>query len=174
MADTYRNRYRVPSARAAWWDYGCNGLYFVTICTRDRVHYFGEVSGGEMVLSAIGAAAQSCWQEIPQHFPFVRLDAFVVMPNHVHGIVMIDKGEAGRVGNGNRFGPQSQNLASVVRGYKVGVTKFARSHDLDFAWQPRFHDRIIRDAEAYAAIARYIANNPSKWREDTFYGPKSR
>lgn len=90
MTDLFRNRYRIPSARAAWWDYANNGAYFVTICTDDRVHFFGRITNGIMNLSDIGMVAHKCWMDIPAHFPFVELGAFVVMPNHVHGIIIID------------------------------------------------------------------------------------
>ncbi|MCF8461009.1 MAG: hypothetical protein K9G46_09805 [Flavobacteriales bacterium] len=90
MADLFRNKYRIPSARAPWWDYGRDAAYFVTICTKNREHYFGEVVGDEMQLTEIGQIAYNRWHQIPNHFPLAHLDVFVVMPNHVHGIVVID------------------------------------------------------------------------------------
>ncbi len=91
MADKFLNKYRIPSARWQHWDYGSNAPYFVTICTHHRYHYFGKVVDGQMKLSELGLLAYKYWNEIPDHFPFVILDAFVVMPNHVHGIIIIDK-----------------------------------------------------------------------------------
>lgn len=91
MSDRFQDKYRIPSARASWWDYGRDGAYFITICIQDRNCYLGNVVNGKMELTGIGEIAQSCWQEIPQHFPFVQLDSFVVMPNHVHGIIIIEK-----------------------------------------------------------------------------------
>ena len=91
MSDKFQNKYRIPSARASWWDYSRDGTYFITICTQDRDCYFGKVVNGKMKLTGIGEIALSCWQEIPQHFPYVQLDSFMVMPNHVHGIIIIDK-----------------------------------------------------------------------------------
>ncbi len=170
MSGKFQNKYRIPSARASWWDYGSNAAYFVTICTRNREHFFGEIvetmpspTVFEMQLTPIGQSAYDCWNEIPKHFPFVVLDEFVVMPNHVHGIIVIDKPEIKNKNGGetrdaigdtigdaivetqnfaslqqsmdstikqpktqNKFGPQSQNLASIIRGFKIGVTKFAR------------------------------------------------
>ncbi|RMG19803.1 MAG: transposase [Bacteroidetes bacterium] len=93
--EKYKNKYRIPSARAQWWDYGWNGAYFVTICTRNRVHYFGEIRGGKMVLSPTGVIADILWHEIPHHSPFVQLGDFVVMPNHVHGILVLNKPQGG-------------------------------------------------------------------------------
>lgn len=197
--DKFQNKYRIQSARLQNWDYGWNASYFVTICTANREHYFGKIVDGEMHFSEIGKKADKYWLEIPEHFPFVKLDVHVVMPNHVHGIIIIDKTDDGRndidglndnrngkrndgrnVGRNvetqnfatlpptnqpppkpkNKFGPQSQNLASIIRGYKTGVTKYARNNNIIFAWQSRFHDHIIRDHESYQRIRNYIINNP--------------
>lgn len=89
--DKFLNKYRIPSARLQTWDYGWNAPYFVTICTANRECFFGNIVDNEMKLSVIGELANQFWTEIPNHFPFVILDAFVVMPNHVHGILIFDK-----------------------------------------------------------------------------------
>ncbi len=89
--EKYKNKYRIKSARLQNWDYGSNGMYFITICTQNRQHYFGGILDGEMRLNEIGELANQYWNEIPQHFPFVKLGEFVVMPNHTHGILIIDK-----------------------------------------------------------------------------------
>jgi putative transposase len=90
MVEKFQNKYRIASARLQSWDYGRNGSYFVSICTKDREYYFGDIIEGKMQLSEIGKIAQKYWFEIPDHFPFVILDEFVVMPNHLHGIVVIN------------------------------------------------------------------------------------
>ncbi|KXK39302.1 MAG: hypothetical protein UZ09_BCD002000975 [Bacteroidetes bacterium OLB9] len=196
--DKFNNKYRIASTRLQHWDYGWNAAYFVTICTKNRICWFGNVADGRMVLSEIGEIAQKCWIEIVEHFPFVKLDAFIVMPNHVHGIIIIDKIDDERNDGQNvetqyfasphmvsqmtphmtptelnkpqnQFGPQSKNLASIIRGFKIGVTKNARIIQPDFAWQSRFHDHIIRDEQSYHTISKYIINNPLKWKEDTFH-----
>ena len=94
----FRNKYRIPSTRLQNWDYGWNAAYFVTICTHNRKHYFGEIiksannqNDKKMNLSDIGILAKHFWTEIPDHFPFVILDEFVIMPDHMHGIIIIDK-----------------------------------------------------------------------------------
>ena len=87
----FKNKYRIASARAQWWDYGWNGAYFITICTKNREHFFGEINNGKMVLSPTGVIADILWHEIPNHAPFVELGDFVVMPNHIHGILILDK-----------------------------------------------------------------------------------
>ena len=89
--EKFNNKYRISSARAQWWDYGCNAAYFVTICTQNKVHSLGKILLTQFTASQLGTLAEKIWFEIPNQFPFVELGAFVVMPNHVHGIVIIDK-----------------------------------------------------------------------------------
>ena len=89
MPDKFKNRYRIASTRLPNWDYGGNAPYFVTICTKDREHYFGKIVDAQMQLSKIGEAALDCWMKIPNHFPHCHLDESVIMPNHVHGIIII-------------------------------------------------------------------------------------
>jgi putative transposase len=99
--DKFRNKYRIPSARLQNWDYGSNGAYFITICTKNRVHYFGEIVDGEMKLNDMGKLAEQYWLSIPQQFSFVELGNFVVMPNHTHGILIIDKNDNETNSNAN-------------------------------------------------------------------------
>ncbi|MEA3392040.1 MAG: transposase [Candidatus Marinimicrobia bacterium] len=161
-------------------DYGANGWYYVTIKTKKGSHYFGHIQHGRMILNELGRIAQKCWQEIPEHYPFVILDEFVVMPNHIHGIIVIDKcqydvpvetQDLASLQNRNitpkqigKFGPQSKNLGAIVRGFKIGVTKYVRKNDIPFDWHPRFHDRVLRIENDELNIKRqYIKNNPMKW-----------
>ena len=95
--DKFNNKYRIPSARLQSWDYGSNGAYFITICTKHRQHLFGEIYNNEMQLNDSGQLAEKYWLEIPTHFPFIELGNFVVMPNHTHGILIIDKPDGGIV-----------------------------------------------------------------------------
>ena len=88
--EKFKNKYRIPSTRLQSWDYGANGAYFITICTQNREHFFGEISDEKMQLNDLGQLAENYWMEIPSHFPFIELGNFVVMPNHTHGILMID------------------------------------------------------------------------------------
>ncbi len=138
-------------------------------------HYFGDIIDGNMILSEIGKLAEKFWQEIPEYFPFVTLDEFVVMPNHVHGIIVIDKPYNGNnkycdcddvtIGQ-KRFQNQGKNtLSSIVGSYKSVVTKHARKIHTDFAWQSRFNDHIIRDNLLHIHINRYIKNNPKNWNK---------
>ncbi|MFM9825871.1 transposase [Flavobacterium sp.] len=91
MAEKFRNKYRVPSARLQNWDYGTNGAYFITICTKEMQHFFGEVVNKKMNLNSLGVLAEEYWIEILKQFPYVELGNFQIMPNHMHGILIIDK-----------------------------------------------------------------------------------
>ena len=90
MQNKFKNKYRIPSTRLQTWDYSKNGAYFITICTQNREHFFGNIQNGMMQLSEIGKLAEQYWLEIPKHFPFIELGNFVVMPNHFHGILIIN------------------------------------------------------------------------------------
>ena len=87
----FQNKYRIESTRLKNWDYGRNAAYFITICTGDRQYFFGKIINDNMILNKSGSIAHRLWMDIPKHFPYIILDEFVVMPNHVHGILIIDK-----------------------------------------------------------------------------------
>lgn len=91
MAEKFRNKYRVSSARLQNWDNGSNGAYFITICTKEMQHFFGEVVDKKMILNSVGVLAEEYWIEILKQFPYVELGNFQIMPNHMHGILIIDK-----------------------------------------------------------------------------------
>lgn len=174
-----RNR---KSIRLKGYDYSQPGHYFITICTHHRAHLFGDVRDGQMVLSAMGAVADACWRAVPEHYPNVRVDAYVIMPNHVHGVLEImDVGAQDFVnvgaqdfvpprsdGKTHKFGkiiPRS--VATIVRGFKTGVTKWARENtDVHVAWQRNYYEHIVRDDEALNRIRQYIRNNPARWPQD--------
>ena len=349
MSDKFQNKYRIESARLKNWDYGSQASYFVTICTKDRLHYFGEVINREMILNDVGKIVETEWLKTFEIRPDMNLTMgeYKVMPNHFHAIICIGDNEYNmgrgaerdtddgpqrdtddgpqrrdamhcvstigpndpndhnvpiptigpndtnnnnvpiptigpndptatnglndhnkiidptatfdhnntnelidpnvtigtnptidptatntqRRGNGrdamhcvstigrndqndhnvpiptigpndpnvpiptigpndpietigcndpnaiitpnqkpkNQFGPQSKNLSSIIRGFKIGVTTNGRLINPDFAWQPRFHDHIIRDDESFQNISNYIKNNPANWKEDKFF-----
>ena len=178
MEDAFKNKYKISSARLPGWDYGSHALYYVTICTKDRLKYFGEIiqntninpetqnvetqNFASLQPTLIGEVAHNNWLDIPNHFPFVELDDFVVMPNHVHGIIFINKPNK-TDWQINKFGSQSQNLGSIVRGYKASVKTYATINNFEFAWQSRYHDRVIRNQQEYLNIREYIFNNPEQW-----------
>jgi putative transposase len=185
MCSLYRNQYRSESTRLQGYNYAGAGSYFVTIVTKDRIQYFGSVLNGEMVLTQLGIFLQNQWLNTPGYRPDMNilLDEFVVMPDHFHAIVVIGDNKFnthGKISNStlnkddnnhysNKFGPQSKNLASVIRGLKSKVTTYARKNNLEFAWQNRFYDRIIRSEKELIRIRKYIIDNPSKWTKMNMY-----
>src|SRR5690606_17956455 len=163
MSEKFNGKYRNESIRLQNWDYGWNAAYFVTICTQNRVCYFGNVADGKIVLNDVGKIAYNFWIRIPEHFPFIKLGNHVVMPNHIHGIVIIDK--PNNVGarliaplmepmeptkhpggiTGNKNPMLHDNLSKIIRWYKGRTTFESHKNHPDFAWQSRFHDHIIRN-----------------------------
>lgn len=194
--DRWQNKYRIESARAIWHDYD-GGIYFITICTKYREHFFGEIRDGKMVLSEIGGYAAEQFQNVSTHYPYAEIPLFTIMPNHVHAIVVVSAcrdvacnvssmepnhyaGDVARYvsTNGNEKNeymaersPKRGSLAVIIRGIKSAVTHFANENALDFAWQSRFHDHIIRDNSEMNRIANYIENNVANWVDDEFYTP---
>ena len=169
------NKYRKDSIRLQHWDYGWNAAYFVTICSKNKICYFGNIIDGEMHLSATGKIVNDLWYDITNHTKNVELGQFVVMPNHIHGIIIIntDPVEArpalSNVGR-NRFQNQGKNtLSSIIGGYKSAVTKNANLLMFQHAWQPRFYEHIIRNQKSLNEIESYIINNPINWRDDKLY-----
>ena len=193
---TYHGKYRIPSARLQNWDYSNEGAYFITICTKDKVHLFGEIENGAMVLSKVGIIADILWYEIKYHTRNVELGEFVVMPNHIHGIVLLKSNEQNTINNPGRIAPvetlhatslqhpppinkkmasispKSNSISTIIRSYKSAVTRHAHRLGYEMEWQTRFYDHIIRNPASFAKIANYIVNNPANWKEDKFYGLK--
>ena len=239
--DLFQNKYRIPSARLQNWDYRWNAPYFITICTRDRVHYFGEVVDANMVLSPIGVLADLFLFDLKQHHKNAVVDVYQVMPNHVHLILVLDDGGIARDDGANRrddganrrdvacnvctaspdpaspdpaspdssspdssspdpaspdpaspdpgspdpalpdlsspnaaskkmaaISPKAGSVSVIMRSYKSAVSRHAHRLGFDFDWHPRFHDSIIRDANAYQRIYKYIQNNPENWENDKY------
>lgn len=160
MNDKYKNKYRVDTTRVSWHNYA-GGTYFVTICTKDMLHFFGEIYDKTMHFTGIGEFAENCIIKINEHFPIADVLEYVVMPNHIHLLIHIENTNICDVKN--NFGPQSQNLASIIRGLKVGVTKYARCNNIEFAWQSRYHDHIVRNQAELNRISNYITNNVINW-----------
>lgn len=195
MPEKFKGKYRNKSARLQNWDYGKDAAYFITICTKNREHFFGEIQNAQMRVSPVGAIAYVLWNEIKSHTKNVELGEFVVMPNHVHGIIILNNGinmGGGRdvacnvptgTGTGteieipNTFkneqmaaiSPKSNTVSTIIRSYKSAVTKHCNRLELPFAWQSRFHDHIIRNDESFHRISEYIKNNPANWKDDKFY-----
>jgi len=173
MTDKFQNKYRIPTTRLHSWDYGADALFFITICTAHRECYFGKIEKGEMILSELGRIVETEWIKTfdLRKDMNLQMGEFVVMPNHFHAIISIgiNQYNTGENHCKNDFGPQSKNLASVLRGFKSAVTTFARTKNMEFDWQARFHDHIIRTDDSFQRISKYIANNPANWKDDKFF-----
>jgi len=175
----FRKKYRVESARKKDWDYSLPGRYFVTICTKNKRQYFGRMIQEIMDLSLVGKYAAKCWEEIPTHHTNVGIDDFIVMPNHIHGIIVISgperlpklrmRGEIRRIPALSEIHPTAGSLGAVVGSFKSAVTYWCKTESRDFAWHSRFHDRIIRGKNSLKAVREYIRDNPRNWHKDTLF-----
>ena len=188
----FKNKYRIPSSRAQWWDYSNIGAYFITICTAQRQHFFGKIVKkiadpnalqpqfiATLQGTELGKLAEKYWYEIPDQFNFVELGSFVVMPNHIHGILVVthdtdvDESSTPTPKTGGITGHKNpmlnENIARIIRWYKGRCTFEMRQINTDFKWQSRFHDHIIRTDEEYLRIHHYIQQNPDNWDTDRFY-----
>jgi REP element-mobilizing transposase RayT len=163
------------SIRLPGYDYTGAGAYFVTVCTDARECLFGQIIDGEMCLDAYGEIALECWQAIPAHCPYIGLDAFVVMPNHIHGILILKDTAIQPVHPPaqERFAkPVAGSLPSIMRLYKAAVTRRINSLHGTLAravWQRNYYEHIIRDLDALEQIRAYIATNPLRWEEDQLH-----
>lgn len=180
MSEKFNTKYRIPSARFKNWDYRSNGIYFITICTQNRECFFGKIDNGKMALNTIGNLAQEYWLEIPLHFSFVELGPFVVMPNHLHGVLIINKNDTFNTVETlqcnvstndamSSISPKPGSISTIIRSYKSAVTKHVRKHHANFQWQARFYDVIIRNEFTYENIFSYIEANPMNWEQDDLY-----
>lgn len=202
--EKFMNKYSISSARAQWHEYN-GGNYFVTICTKNRFYYFGEIVNNgcrdglhnflepTMNLTPIGEFADKQFRNVTKHYPYAEIPLWVVMPNHIHAIVVIRGNENDfdcrrAVARRNRrdvarnvstdekkhfmsaVAPKRNTLSVVMRGIKSAVTKFANENGIPFEWQFRFHDRIIRNTDEMNRIAKYIEENMAKWQCDELYG----
>ena len=170
-------------------DYSQAGAYFVTICTNNRQWLFGEIRQGEMVLSAIGRLVSAQWQQIPYRFAGLELGAWIVMPNHIHGILIITRsGEASNLitpvlqETADRKTPPTQprgtapgSVGAIIQNYKsITSRKISRQDESMRAaiWQRNYYEHIIRDEQSYLEIAQYIVDNPVLWEKDQLHPGK--
>lgn len=179
------------SIRLKGYDYTRPGAYFVTICTEKHACLFGDISIETMQLNRYGDIVQGCWDKLPQHFPFVKLDTFVVMPNHMHGIVIITerdcKGEAFSLPvkscrdlvtenasplqsmNQMPHGTQSGSLGAIMQNFKSVSTRKINTMNKTpgiSLWQRNYYDHIVRNEKALNIIRRYVTFNPLMWAYD--------
>lgn len=180
------------SVRLKNYDYGQEGLYFITICCIQKLHFFGEIDDGKMYLNDIGNIVQNEWLNTPNIRKNIKLHQFVIMPNHFHAIIEITENlNVGANCNSPNdkcqiFNGTSNTIGAIVRGFKISVIKKIKllneelanqdkwqKGELQFAptdiWQRNYHEHIIRDEKSYLLISEYIENNPLKWQDDCFY-----
>jgi putative transposase len=155
-------KHRRRSIRLPGYDYSWTGVYFVTFCTLNRENLLGQVADGEMLLNAAGEILGKKWAELPEHFPNVSLDAFMVMPNHVHGVIFIAS-----AGRGAASG--APTLGMVIRAFK-SISAIEINRLLGRAgqplWQRNYYEHIIRNDESLNRIREYILSNPLSWHLD--------
>jgi putative transposase len=192
----YQNKYRDGTFRLKNWDYNSNGWYFITICTQDRWNWFGQTQKHRMNLSKIGEIIKKYWQDIPKHFEGIQLDEWIIMPNHIHGIIKIDRDQQTDLNNNDeirrfvamqrtynirnqtkksesiqriimsKISPKKGSISTIIRSFKSICSKEIHKFEAEFAWQRRFHDRVIRNEQELFRIRHYIRSNPSKWYRD--------
>ena len=165
------------SIRLRGFDYSQVGTYFVTICTLDRTCLFGEVVDGAMRLNAKGTIVDELWREIPEHFSGALIDEYVIMPNHLHGILVFMAASIGAPGGVIPTTTQgamnrAPTLGEIVRAFKARVTREVGST----VWQRNYYEHIVRDDISLSRIRQYILANPARWELDrenpTFVGAR--
>ena len=171
--------------RAKWIEYN-EGMYFITICTHEKKHYFGTILNDEIKLSKIGKILDEELQNVKSHYPYVEVLQYVVMPNHFHALVnILDNSSIIQLHNQQdtaRRVPTLEErtnmglkcdrlplLSTFIGGLKSAVTRQARKHNEKFAWQPRYHDHVIRNINDFNNISLYIENNVIQWQNDCFF-----
>ena len=164
------------SIRLQGYDYTRPRGYFITVCTCQRKNLFGEIIDGTMKLNEYGKIAEQYWLEIPQHFPKTELDEFVIMPNHIHGIIWIISVSVGtrhavsQLKRTESFGkPVPGSVPTMIRSFKSAVTKKINEIYLKPGapvWQRNYYERIIRNKNELNRIRGYIRNNPANWQSD--------
>jgi putative transposase len=168
----HRKNLRLPN-----FDYAQNGAYFITIVTEGRMCLFGEVVNGEMVLNEVGLIVQKAWDEIPNHFPNVTCDTYVIMPNHIHGIIVIEREYRSPVVGAthesplpqHHNGPKPGSIGAILGLFKSTVSKrsyaMTNTPKIPF-WQRNYYEHVIRDENDHLAAYDYILTNPLNWERD--------
>ncbi len=182
------------SIRLKGYDYSQAGLYFITICTQSRLCLFGEIENGEIILNDAGIMIKTIWHEIPVYYHGFNIHEYVVMPNHIHGIIqIINECDRVHVGAGPRACPDidaqpnvigqprgvapTMSLPDIVHRFKTLTTKRYTDGVKQKNWEPydrrlwqrNYYEHIIRDEKSYYRILEYIKTNPRKWQDDKYY-----
>ncbi len=175
------------SIRLKGYDYSQSGLYFITICTQNREHIFGTIENGKISLNEYGNIVKNEWIRTPKIRKEIELHEYIVMPNHIHGIVEITDGRGDvYYRRGDRpvaptttliapmvkSGPKQNSIGSLIAGYKSSVTKqinILRGKPGVSIWQRNYYEQIIRNKRSYYQISEYIKSNPGKWQNDKYH-----
>ena len=192
MGDNYKKPKR-RSIRLNEYDYSFPNWYFITICTYERRNLFGELNNGKIILSKAGRVVEEEWKQTKKIRKHIDLDYYTIMPNHLHGIIIIEQSDDSNKINGrgelnspprdnaghiqyaptkDKFKSPSHTLGAIVRGFKSSVTKRLREllNDTDLKiWQRNYYEHIIRNELDLQNIRQYITNNPLKWDIDEYY-----
>ena len=180
-------KYRIESNRLKEFDYTYSMWYYITICTKDKKKWFGDFVSNNFELNNIGKIVKSYWLEIPQHFQNVEVDNYVIMPNHLHGIILLNNSQNNQqkkpesrdviynvsTTKNNYFSnisPDKNSLSVVIRSFKAAVKRWCTKNNFnDFFWQTNYYDHIIRNDKDLYRIRKYIEFNPLKWEVDKLY-----
>ena len=179
------------SYRLKFYDYTNNGIYFITICTDNKINHFGDINKEKMELNDLGSKAHEYWENIEKHYPDTILHNFIIMPNHIHGIIEISKdgisllsqkkpSENNLLDNINteykipkeniksQFGkPKSGSISMIINQFKSNFKRWCNNNGYNqFKWQKRFHDHIIKNNKEYEKINKYINENPQNWNKE--------
>lgn len=183
----FADKFLCKSARLKNWNYSTPGIYFITICTLNGNNFFGKITNNKIELSKMGLIANQCLINIPAHFANVCLNAFVVMPNHVHilfhvetpdlaslqdnqKITLITLGHRNHPDYYSRLNQKSkQIIPKIIQQFKSSVKRQSNQQKLFFSWQSRFHDHLIDNQKELSIIQNYIINNPANWLKDKYY-----
>lgn len=193
----FQNKYRSESLRLQGYNYSSEGVYFITICTQNRLHYFGTISDNKVILSEAGQIVAKEWLLTTKKRDRVVLGEWIVMPNHFHALIGLkpkdqtckdashasqyklfnqrdgfdpspQKKDIDQVYK-NSFGPQRGNISSIIGGFKAACTRQIREAGTkDFNWQSGFYDHIVRNQKSLIKIEDYIKENPFRWQKDRF------
>jgi len=176
------------------YDYRQPGAYFITICTFKKMQIFGSISEDKILLSQAGLIVEKCWHKLSSHFPNILIDAFIVMPNHFHGIIILN--ERGQNCRGEAFAPQSSDsisiieanaspdsrfatgtssgsISSIIQNFKSNTTRRINATNEtkgNVVWQRNFYEHVIRNYKSLDEIRQYIIGNPWNWLNDKYYG----
>ena len=173
------------SIRLKGYDYSRAGLYFITICVQDRKCLFGKIETNEMMLNDFGIVANEQWEKLTERFTNFELDVFQIMPNHMHGIILMTENVGAGLASAQNPAPTNKTIGDIVGAYKSlvanecleihkrhwagvnpGTTKIPMMGKL---WQRNYYENIIRDEQSYQHISAYIINNPKNWKGDKFH-----